>query len=103
MIVMTFCGKNLWALQRIQTKVNYVDIVYFNYKCHLCTSLFLLCTIFIVRCVTIIYAGAGIEFWIETDNEIDEDVEIESANVPPPEVSLDQDSPERAEMNIIVK
>lgn len=50
-------------------------------------------------------AGAGIDFWIETDMEIDEDVETESANVPPLEASLVQDSPdlEEAEMNIIVK
>ena len=32
--------------------------------------------------------------------EIDEDVEIESANIPPPEVSLVQGSPEKAALNI---
>ena len=47
--------------------------------------------------------GARVEFWIETDVEIDEDVEIESTNVPPPEVSLLQESPEEAEVNMIEK
>ena len=47
--------------------------------------------------------GARVEFWIETDVEIDEDVEIESTNVPPPDVSLLQESPEEAEVNMIEK
>lgn len=47
--------------------------------------------------------GTGIEFCIETDMEIDEDMEIKSANIPPPEVSLVQDSPKKAELIIVVK
>lgn len=35
--------------------------------------------------------------------EIDEDIQIEEANVPPPDVSLAQESPEEAELNIIVR
>ena len=46
---------------------------------------------------------AGVEFWIESDKEIDEDVEIEGANIPLPDVSLVQDSPEKAELSIIVR
>jgi len=39
----------------------------------------------------------GVEYWIESDMEIDEDIQIEEANVPPPDVSLVQESPEKAE------
>lgn len=45
----------------------------------------------------------GVEYWIESDMEIDEDIQIEEANVPPPDVSLVQESPEKAELNIIVR
>lgn len=45
----------------------------------------------------------GVEYWIENDMEIDEDIQIEEANVPPPDVSLAQESPEEAELNIIVR
>ena len=44
-----------------------------------------------------------VEFWIESDSEIDEDIDIESANIPPPDVSLIKNSEEEAEQNLFVK
>ena len=89
----TFCGKNHWVLQTIQTKV-YTVITVISVTCR---------AVVIVFPPYVLSVGAGIEFWIETDMEIDEDVDIESANIPPPDVSLVQDSPEKAELNIVVK
>ena len=62
-----------------------------------------MCEVHSLPVVLLSNCSVGIEFWIETDMEIDEDVEIESGNIPPPDVSLVQDSPEKVELNIVVK
>ena len=46
------------------------------------------------------FIHAGVEFWIESDMEIDEDIVIEDASIPPPDV---QESPENGELSIIVR
>ena len=46
------------------------------------------------------FIHAGVEFWIESDMEIDEYIVIEDASIPPPDV---QDSPENGELSIIVR
>ena len=43
---------------------------------------------------------SGVEFWIESDVEIDEDVPIEEVNILPP---LLQDSPEKTEISLIIR
>ena len=49
------------------------------------------------------YIHTGVEFWVESDVEIDEDVQIEGVSISPPEVPLVQDSPEKAELSITVR
>ena len=44
-----------------------------------------------------------IEYWTESDTEVDEDVEIESEHIPPPDILDVQESQERAELHMIVR
>ena len=49
------------------------------------------------------YISTGVEFWVESDSEIDEDIGIEGCCVPPPELSEVQDIPEEDETKSTVK
>ena len=53
--------------------------------------------------VTIALIFAGVEFWTENDEEIDEDVPIVGNDISLPKVPLVQDSPEKTELNIVIK
>lgn len=44
----------------------------------------------------------GPKYWIESDLEIDEDVPVEGAHIPPPELDLEL-TQDAAEVNIIIR
>ena len=43
------------------------------------------------------------EYWTESDIEIDEDIEIEGAHIPPPDILDMQESQEKIELRMIVR
>ena len=51
--------------------------------------------------IKIIIVSTEVEFWIESDAEIDEDICIDT--IPPPELSLAEDNQDEAELNFIVR
>ena len=46
---------------------------------------------------------SDIEYWTESDVEIDEDIQLECAHIPPPDISDIPESQEKAELCMIVK